>query len=190
MHQRASAKDAGQVIVFNGISKTVLYTRHGEQAGEDFGAAVAVANGRLFVGSPRFDTPALKNAGRVSVFNSNDGTGVASRTVDGSAKGDGFGSAITAVNDDWAVGIPLADIPLPFTAGKDTGSVQLFSGQSATPINAIAGPATGVHFGRAVNMLGDVNKDGVNDIAIGASGFDVLKGKDAGRVIVLNGAGL
>jgi hypothetical protein len=189
----AAAKDAGQVLVFNGISNKLLYVRNGTQTGEHFGAAVAVANGHLFVGSPQFDTANLKNAGRVSIFNKTEGGSTALLAVEGTAKGNGFGAAITAANDDWAVGIPLAD-----SAGKDAGSVQWFSGLNATPVVTLPGANAGDNFGSAVNMQGDVNQDGKNDIAIGAAKFDVnttvnskaVLLKEAGRVQVLSGAEL
>ncbi|HSC76014.1 MAG TPA: thrombospondin type 3 repeat-containing protein [Pseudomonadales bacterium] len=181
----AAAKDAGQISVFNGISKKLLYTSDGTQTGEHFGAAVAVANGHLFVGSPQFDNVTLKDAGRVSIFNSSDGSIASLPTVDGSAKGDSFGAAITAVNDDWAVGTPLAD-----GAGKDAGMVEIFSGLNTIRIATLTGSNTGDHFGSALNMQGDVNKDGTSDIAISAVKFDANATKDAGRVQVLSGVAL
>jgi hypothetical protein len=194
----ASAKDAGQVTVFNGISQKLLYTRNGNQVGEHFGSAVAVANGHLFVGSPQFDvvvieTAAIKDAGCVSVFNSSEGSGAALLMVNGSAKGDSFGAAVTATNDRWAVGAPLAE-----RIGKDTGRVQIFSGLNVTPVTILEGTTADENFGSALNMQGDVNKDGTNDIAIAAAKFDVnttannktVLLKDAGRVQVLSGAAL
>ncbi|HSC75220.1 MAG TPA: thrombospondin type 3 repeat-containing protein [Pseudomonadales bacterium] len=181
----AAAKDAGQVAVFNGISHKLLYTRNGTQADEHFGAAVAAANGHLFAGSPQFDVTAVKDAGRVSVFNNSEGVSAALLTADGAAKGDSFGAAIAAVNDDWVVGIPLAD-----SAGKDAGSVKFFSGLNATSTRTLNGATAGDNFGSALNMQGDVNQDGMNDIAIGVAKFDANAIKDVGRVQVLSGAEL
>ncbi|HSC76013.1 MAG TPA: thrombospondin type 3 repeat-containing protein [Pseudomonadales bacterium] len=181
----ASVKDAGQVTLFNGISNKLLYTRNGTQTGEHFGAALAVANGHLFVGSPQFDVETIKDAGRVSIFNNNDNS-VVLPTVDGSAKGDAFGSAIAAANDNWAVGIPLADSD----GKKDAGSVQFFSGLNTAPDNTLDGATAGDNFGSALNMQGDVNKDGENDIAISATKFDANAAKDVGRVQVLSGVAL
>jgi hypothetical protein len=187
------AKDAGQVTVFNGLSNTVLYQRNGEQAGENFGAALAVDNAHLFVGSPLHDAVALKDAGRVSMFNSGEGVSVALLVVDGAAAGDNFGTAITAANGDWAVGSPLAD-----SAGKDAGRVQVFSGINMSPFATRTGSKAGDNFGSALSMQGDVNQDGKNDIAIGSAKFDlqavvnskIVLVKDVGRVEVLSGAAL
>ncbi|HSC75195.1 MAG TPA: thrombospondin type 3 repeat-containing protein [Pseudomonadales bacterium] len=183
----AAVKDAGQVSVFNGISKKLLYTRNGEQAGEHFGSAVAAANGHLFAGSPQLDVGAIKDAGRVSIFNSNEGSSAALLTMDGDAKGNNLGAAVTAANDDWAVGIPFADI---IGGGRNAGMVAMFSGLNTIRTATLTGGVIGDNFGSALNMQGDVDKDGVNDIAIGANRFDTMAGKDAGRVQVLSGAGL
>ena len=124
---------------------------------------------------------------------SGEGNSAALLTVNGAVKGDALGSAVTAENDQWAVGVPLADI-----TGKGAGSVLVFSGLNANPIKTLHGSTAGDNFGGALNMQGDVNKDGKNDIAIGAVRFDVDTAvnskavllKDAGRVQVLSGTAL
>lgn len=187
------AKDAGQVTVFNGLGQNILYQRNGEQAGEQFGAAVAVDNGHLFIGSPLHGAAALKHAGRVSVFNSGEGSSTALLTVDGDAKGDNFGAAISAHSNSWAASAPASD-----SAGKNAGRVQLFSGLNATPTIALEGNHPGDRFGTAVSLQGDLNRDGKSDLVIGAAkttataavGDKTTRLKHAGLVQVLSGAAL
>jgi hypothetical protein len=187
----SSAKDAGQVTVFNGLRKHILYQRNGGQAGENFGASLAVDNVHLFVGAPLYDSLVATNTGRVAIFNNSEGSSAALLTVSGVAKGDNFGAAVSAANGDWVVGAPLVD-----GGGKDAGRVQIFSGLSATPVNTLTGSSAGDNFGNVLNMQGDVNKDGKNDLAVGAAKFDANKSvnsktvllKDAGRVQVLSGS--
>jgi hypothetical protein len=204
----ANMKDAGAVLAFNGLTSDLLYTRTGEQAGEQFGAALAIDSTyrRLLVGSPMHDNNSKdKDAGRVLVFDAADGSTAAILGVVGSSKGSHFGAAVAAAagdidNDgihDWAVGAPLDD-----GKGKDAGSVTLYSGLSSTVIATLDGAHAGDNQGTALDFHGDLNRDGKDDLAIGAGKTDVStevttpKGtktvilKDAGSVQLLSGAGL
>ncbi len=188
------AKDSGSVTVFSGLGNSVLYQRHGDQASEHFGAAIAVNDLYLLVGAPLRDVGSAKNAGQVSVFIKNTGNGTAVLTLEGDAKGDNLGASLSASNSgNWAVGVPFAD-----AAGKDAGRVLVFSGTDATPVATVEGNAAGENLGSAIDLQGDINADGTNDIAIGAATFDLrrfingkqLLQKDAGKVEVLSGAAL
>ncbi len=188
------AKDSGSVTVFSGLGNSVLYQRHGDQASEHFGAAIAVNDLYLLVGAPLRDVGSAKNAGQVSVFIKNTGNGTAVLTLEGDAKGDNLGASLSASNSgNWAVGVPFAD-----AAGKDAGRVLGFSGTDATPVATVEGNAAGENLGSAIDLQGDINADGTNDIAIGAATFDLrrfingkqLLQKDAGKVEVLSGAAL
>jgi hypothetical protein len=186
------AKDSGSVTVFSGLGNSVLYQRHGDQASEHFGAAIAVNDLHLLVGAPLRDVGSAKNAGQVSVFIKNTGNGTAVQTLEGDAKGDNLGASLSASNSgNWAVGVPFAD-----AAGKDAGRVLVFSGTDATPVATVEGNAAGENLGSAIDLQGDINADGTNDIAFGAATFDLrrfingkqLLQKDAGKVEVLSGA--
>ena len=201
-------KDSGEVTVFNGLGTAVLYKRGGEQAGEQFGAAVATDDAnRLFVGAPLRDMVVAENnriikrvdAGRVVVFPGQGTAPFALLRLGGAAAGDRFGAAISATHGRWAVGAPLAD-----STGKDAGRVQVFAGMGTLPVATINGSHAGDHFGSAVALQGDMNRDGIQDIAVGAAAFDVSASvgkrksagvktvllKDTGRVEVLSGAAL
>ena len=98
---------------------------------------------------------------------------------------DQFGAAITALDDldhdgipDLAVGAPLDD-----DRGFDTGAVWILfmnadgTVRSEQKISAVSGGfagriADGDSFGRALANLGDLDLDGVVDIAVGAPGDD------------------
>ncbi len=78
-----------------------------------------------------------------------------------------FGTGIAGLGDqngdgvpDFAVGVPGAD------------RVDVFSGKDRTLIRSLHDPEglTGLQFGYAVVGIGDVNGDGVEDIAVGAPG--------------------
>lgn len=190
----AVAKDAGQVKVFDGFSSTLLYTRNGEQAGEHFGAALAAYDGLLYAGSPEYDHAGLKDAGRVQLFSDTEGNSAALLVLNGSAKADRLGAAVTTAAGLWAVGVPGADP----SALKDAGSVLLLESLDTTPYAVLQGTQAGGLYGSALDWQADLDGDSVNDLAIGAVRNDLtvpaypkpLLTKDAGRVQVLSGAAL
>ncbi len=88
------------------------------------------------------------------------------RSIDnaGDVNGDGY--------DDLIVGAPLTDVVTDGVTRGDVGSVQLYYGSSAglatTPAVTLTGAATGDQFGYSVAGIGDVNKDGFDDVAVAA----------------------
>jgi hypothetical protein len=51
-----------------------------------------------------------------------------------------------------------------------------------------AAPAAGAWFGSALAVIGDVNRDGIPDLAVGASGADAPAGAGAGMIVLVSGA--
>jgi hypothetical protein len=87
---------------------------------------------------------------------------------------------------DFAVGLPWDD-----TTGPDRGTVLVYSGRTAKVLIARFGPSPGARLGAAVDAAGDVNLDGVPDIAAGAPGHDSFlftPVADAGAVSTISGA--
>lgn len=120
--------------------------------------------------------------------------------IDGAAAGDVAGRAVSAgdVNgdgfDDVAIGADLAD-----PNGADSGSAYLVFGRAGGFPAALAlaslGGSNGVRFtgaaafdhtGFSLSRAGDVDDDGLADLAIGAEGVDA-GGTNAGRVYVVRG---
>ncbi|KAA3613490.1 MAG: hypothetical protein DWQ01_02910 [Planctomycetota bacterium] len=91
----------------------------------------------------------------------------------GDVDGDGF--------DDWLVGAP-GDRP----NGQNSGSAVLLSGRTGLPLQLWHGAVPDAKFGYAVAGAGDLNGDGVPDLAI-ASPFFPDVGSDHGKVEVFSG---
>ncbi|MBW3608880.1 MAG: integrin alpha, partial [Actinobacteria bacterium] len=72
---------------------------------------------------------------------------------------------------------------------EDTGGVYLFSGKTRKLIYRLNPPdqQEGAHFGFYISVLGDVNADGLDDLAVGAESLDVAGNKDQGRLYVFDG---
>lgn len=119
-----------------------------------------------------------------------------------------FGTLVTSIADidgdgvpDIAVGVPFQDagqqIPGGFGVPENEGEVFLFSGASRTLIRTLtapdfmaltAPPKYGGKFGSAVVTIGDVDGDGVPDLAVAAPFRSVVNGLDAvGEIYLFSG---
>lgn len=94
----------------------------------------------------------------------------------GDVDGDGF--------EDYAVVAPGASVPL---GGPITGVVYVHSGRRSTLLRTMIGDQSGAQMGTAMISVGDVNGDGVPDLAVGSPSHDLAFG-NGGRVTMFSGA--
>ncbi|RPI48080.1 MAG: hypothetical protein EHM56_14220, partial [Chloroflexi bacterium] len=166
----------------------------GETAGDEFGRSVATAgdvNGDgysdVVVGAP-YNHEKAPGAGKVYVYHGSDsGLGlVPAWTALGEAAEDGFGRVVGTAGDlngdgydDLVVGAP----------GHGGGKVYVYHG-SATGLGAAGWTANGQYardeFGSAVGTAGDVNRDGYDDLVVGAGGYP--DGSAYGKVYLYHGS--
>ncbi|HYC78280.1 MAG TPA: integrin alpha, partial [Planctomycetota bacterium] len=185
---------AGKVEVFSGATGAVLRTWFGQALGDQFGFAVAGiddvnADGfdDVVVGAPQAD-PAGAGSGRATVISGLDGAVLF--TFPGNSAFDNAGQAVAAAGDVNGDGKPdiLVGAPRDGAAWQTTGSgrVRLYSGATGAVLHTLSGGSTGALFGFSVAGLGDVDGDGMSDVAVGAPGlsFATLEG---GRIAVYSG---
>ncbi|MBI4616085.1 MAG: FG-GAP repeat protein [Planctomycetes bacterium] len=197
------ANDTGRIYVFRGHSELASTGAaaadaiiSGDAAGNLFGVPfatgdlnedgiadlLAVASGAdlayVFFGQPDFGSRA---AGTADAILSAEGAGDFGGVAVGDVTGDGVADAI--------VGAPAAD-----PGGEaDAGRVYVFRGMrgfasrpAAGADSILTGEAAGDNFGAAV-AAGDVDRDHVADLLVGATGADPGGLVDAGRAYVFRG---
>ncbi len=164
-----------------------LYRFVGQEPQEAFGrSAVALGDldgdgrGDFAVAAPR---SYVGGRGSVSVWSGANGQTLYRLEANPSADGlsDRFGMALANLGDldgdgadDLVIGAPWDD-----DGGSQTGSCFVFSGRTGSPLADLNGTVLLGEFGSDLEPLGDINADGLPDLAVGAS--------RAGEVRVISG---
>ena len=161
----------GKVYVLSGGTGKELFSRVGEASGDRFGTFVdGVANpsGDLptfLVGAPGHDDDSMIDTGRAYLFSSN---GTLVWTVDGGDSGYFLGAAVSDAGDTNGDGVRDLLLGAPRAAAGLPGMAILYSGANRRPLWTWTGEATGDSFGLALSSAGDVDRDGLSDLLVGA----------------------
>lgn len=128
----------------------------------------------LAVGEPFFE-----RRGRVVIVSGRDGALI--DTLYGEREGDTFGLSLAVLDDGLtlAVGAPFTD-----DGGLDAGTVTLYDRNRERVGSLVGGTELG-GFGTAIGELGDLDRDGLSELLVGAPGQEGV----AGQVVVISRTG-
>lgn len=147
----------------------------------------------LIVGSPSVSNGGLQGAGQIKVFRAAALTSLTPvppllNEMRGITENATFGSAIVVVpdqNNDGFDDLALGGWKFAEQGVSNTGIVWIISGIDGDLLRTISAPVIGGEFGRAMANVGDINRDGYPELAVGAPGYDLSSSDaDCGAVYV------
>jgi hypothetical protein len=186
-------------------AQSPVYVRLGNSPAGRLGQSLALVgdhdgDGRLdvVIGIPG-DNPSGPSSGSAFVTSGPNSSKILN--LIGRRPGDQFGAAVASAGDidcDGVVDI-LVGAPGACVNGRSSGSAYVFSGRTAEVLIEFDGEHAGDALGSSVAGAGDIDGDGVPEIAVGApgarqAGFDsgsvrVYSGADASILYTFHGAG-
>jgi hypothetical protein len=168
-----------------GLSTSAATTLTGEAPNNYFGQSVATAGDVNFDGYADLVVGAYgygSNTGRAYVYlgGASGLSTTAVTTLTGEATSNYFGQSVATAGD--ADGDAYADVVVgAWGYSTNTGRAYVYlgsaSGTVATATTTLTGESATSRFGSSVATAGDVNGDGYDDLAIGASGYSALTGR-------------
>lgn len=167
-----SQNGAGQFYILSGTDGSIIQVLSGIANGDQFGwraSDVGDTNGDgvsdFAVGAIAFNGPA-PSSGAVFLYSGSNRSLLGSKSFRGT---NGFGGALSAVGDNNLDGIPdllvgdrVADAPGPIV---DAGVIRVLSGTNLNTIRSVWGDTPSGLFGQNVAACGDVNGDGIAELA-------------------------
>jgi hypothetical protein len=168
----------------------------GENTGDQFGASVSSAGdinldgyADFIASAPLYDGAAGADSGKVYIY-----SGLTKQllfTLEGENSGDQFGYQVSGggdLNDDGIPDVAVSAIGFDEAVLNNCGKVYVYSGADQTLLFAVGEKVSLVQFGFSINISGDYDGDGRNDLIVGAPMFDGAAGTDTGKAYVYSGS--
>ncbi|MDP6962986.1 MAG: FG-GAP-like repeat-containing protein, partial [Planctomycetota bacterium] len=194
-------QNCGAVALVSGRNGKTLKLWLGKSSGSFFGSSVAGVddvdrNGfkDVAIGAPGtwYNGP---NTGAAYVFSGSyygdPNIGQPLYAFYGAHSDSGFGTSVAAADDINRDGFPDIAVSAP---GFDSirghnypGTVDVFSGQDSSVLAHYQGRRRAHHFGFSIAGVGDIDRDGYPDIAVGVPAFKSDSAPSKGGVIVFSG---
>jgi hypothetical protein len=182
-----TTNNEGYASLYNGANGAFLFRHEGGKDGDLLGWSVAFVgdlngDGRseYAIGAPGDDvgdfTPPefiATDSGTVTVYNGL--THVALYTKEGGHDGWGLGTAVCGVGDSDGDGVRELLVGAPGANG-DAGIAYLYEGITGNTVDSYSGSNAGERLGTWLCKAGDVDKDGHEDLAVGATESGVSSG--------------
>jgi hypothetical protein len=179
----ADSNGSGLVELYDMATGSLLLATTGDVGIHNWGACVSFVGdvdgdgeGDWIGGAPA-DGPYYFGAGAAILFSG--ATGAKLQRFDG-ASNDWLGFAVTGIGDLDGDGVPDVLVSAP-DAANQFGEVSAWSSATGSQLFKLTGTTAGTHFGRQLALLGDVNRDGVDDFAVTSDE------PEGGRVYVYSG---
>jgi hypothetical protein len=184
------ANSAGRARVWSGDTGNLLFSVLGDAQADQLGYSVSgvgdvTGDGRSeFVAGAPFDDDNGLASGLVRVYRGNNGT-VLHQWL-GDATGDEFGRSVADAGDVDNDGWPDVIVGAPQSLAGGDGYARIFSGDDGLVIRTLLGVDHQGSFGISVDGVGDIDKDGWDDVVVGAYQDDT-PGTSRGRAYVYSG---
>ncbi len=187
---------SGQAFVFSAKDGQLLYTVQApkQDAGAAFGFSTAVLGDLTGDAIADFviGAPAQSGSGRAYIFSGQDGSLVQVLSPPAPPGRDTFGWSVAGADDLNNDGTPDILIGAPYTnvdPHRILGRVHAISGRDLSLLYTIDAPEpqAGSVFGWHIASGGDINKDGIADILVGAPYKDVQSNRAQGEAYVFSG---
>jgi hypothetical protein len=183
-----AGQGSGRAYLFSGKDGSLLLTLNGEKAGDALGSIVAgLRDGKRSLMSVGAPGAGPNNRGRVYVYEGL--TGKARFVIESDDTGAALGAMFTSVagdiNGDKVPDIYASDFANA-ARGPSTGRVYVHSGKDGKRLLTLTGETQGDGFGIGPADVGDVNKDGYDDLLIGAWQHSAVA-QSGGKVYLYSG---